>query len=251
MAKRKSNTLGKQGRKARVRQPAKGHSYQPSWRVAWRVILIAVIVGILYWQWSDLTAWVIDIRDSTWNLFGWGLLLLIIALIILGVVLWLRRSSSLLVRFRQWLGGIAFTMAIWGLLAFSALGGSIGQHLIGYPSNFIGIPRVVGLIIAGIVLVAPRAFVGAFRRSASWSHRQLQRQPKPPPAVQPELTSPPITIIPPRVTAEEQPATSSPAPTSATPSPVSTSHPIQPPLPTQPQEELRQVAQDVWRKYGE
>ncbi len=182
MAKRKSNTLGKPGRKARGRQPVKGHSYSPTWRVAGRAILIASIVGVLYWQWSNLTAWAIDIRNSTWNLFGWGLPLLIIALIILGVVLWVRRSSPPLVRFRQWLGGIAFTMAIWGLLAFSALGGSIGQHLIGYPSNFIGIPRIVGLILAGVVLVAPRAFAGAFRRAASWSHSQLQRQPKPPSA---------------------------------------------------------------------
>src|SRR4030042_6379977 len=101
MAKRKPNTLGKPGRKAGGRQPVKGHSYSPTWRVAWRCFLIAVIVGVLYWQWSNLTAWAIDIRDSTWNLFGWGLPLLIIALIILRVVLWLRRSSPLLVRFRQ------------------------------------------------------------------------------------------------------------------------------------------------------
>ena len=251
MAKRKSNTLGKPGRKARGRQPAKGHSYSPTWRVAGRAILIASIVGVLYWQWSNLTAWAIDIRNSTWNLFGWGLPLLIIALIILGVVLWLRRSSPPLVRFRQWLGGIAFTMAIWGLLAFSALGGSIGQHLIGYPSNFIGIPRIVGLILAGVVLVAPRAFAGTFRRAASWSHRQLQRQPKPPPAVQPRLTPPPITIIPPQVITEDQPATSPPAPTSAATSPVQTPTPTLTPPPTQTQEELRQVAQEVWRKYGE
>ena len=251
MAKRKPNTLGKPGRKAGGKQPVKGHSSSPTWRVAGRVILIAVIVGVLYWQWSNLTAWAIDIRDSTWNLFGWGLPLLIIALIILGVVLWLRRSSPLLVRFRQWLGGIAFTMAIWGLLAFSALGGSIGQYLIGYPSNFIGIPRIVGLILTGIVLVAPRAFAGAFRRAASWSHRQLQRQPKPPPAVQPRLTPPLITTTPPQVITEGQPAISPSAPTSAATSPVQTPAPTLTLPPTQTQEELRQVAQEVWRKYGE
>ncbi len=251
MAKRKSNTLGKPGRKARGRQPVKGHSYSPTWRVAGRAILIASIVGVLYWQWSNLTAWAIDIRNSTWNLFGWGLPLLIIALIILGVVLWVRRSSPPLVRFRQWLGGIAFTMAIWGLLAFSALGGSIGQHLIGYPSNFIGIPRIVGLILAGVVLVAPRAFAGAFRRAASWSHSQLQRQPKPPSAFQPGPTPPPITVIPPQVITEDQPATSPPAPTPAATSPVQTPTPTLTPPPTQTQEELRQVAQEVWKKYGE
>jgi len=251
MAKRKPNTLGKPGRKAGGKQPVKGHSYFPTWRVAWRVILIAAIVGVLYWQWSNLTAWAIDIRDSTWNLFGWGLPLLIVALLILGVVLWLRRSSPLLVRFRQWLGGIAFTMAIWGLLAFSALGGSIGQHLIGYPSNFIGIPRVVGLVLAGVVLIAPGAFAGAFRRAASWSHRQLQRQPEPPPAVQPGLMPPPITTTPPQVITEGQPATSPPAPTPVAPYPVQTPSPTQTPPPTQTQEELRQVAQEVWRKYGE
>ena len=251
MAKRKSNTLGKPKSKAKGKQPVKGHSYSPTWRMAGRVILIAAIVGILYWQWSNLTAWAIDIRDSTWNLFGWGLLLLILALIILGVVLWFRRSSPPLVRFRQWLGGIAFTMAIWGLLAFSALGGSIGQHLIGYPSNFIGIPRVVGLILAGIVLVAPRAFAGAFRKAASWSHGQFQRQPKPPPAFQPGLTPPPVTIIPPQVITGNQPAISPPIPTPAAPSPVQTPVPTRPLPSTQTQDELRQVAQEVWKKYGE
>ncbi|MDD5591160.1 MAG: DNA translocase FtsK [Dehalococcoidales bacterium] len=251
MAKRKSKTTGIQRGKTGGRQPAKGNTRFTTWGVAWRVILIASIVGILYWQWSNLTAWAIDIRNSTWNLFGWGLLLLIIALIILGIVLWLRRSSPILVRFRQWLGGIAFIMAIWGLLAFSALGGSIGQYLIGYPSNFIGIPRIIGLVLAGIVLVAPQAFANAFRRAASWSHRQFQRQTKPLPAIRPEPTLPVITTTP-QVTTEEQPVVNQSAPISATtPPPAQTPAPALNTPPGQTQDELRQVAQEVWRRYGE
>ena len=250
MAKRKSKTAGKQRKKAGGKQSAKGNTRFTTWGVAWRVILIASIVGVLYWQWSNLTAWAIDIRDSTWNLFGWGLLLLIIALIILGIVLWLRRNSPILVRFRQWLGGIAFTMAIWGLLAFSALGGSIGQHLIGYPSNFIGIPRIIGLVLAGIVLVAPKAFADAFRRAASWSRRQFQRQPKPLPAVRPP--TPPVITTTPQITTEEQPAVSQAAPISAaTPPPVQNPDPVLSTPPGQTQDELRQVAQEVWKRYGE
>ncbi|MFC1938801.1 hypothetical protein ACFLWM_01435, partial [Chloroflexota bacterium] len=124
MAKRKARTQNKPRGRAKGSQ-TKGISLpRPNWRIVGRVILIVAVVSVLYWQWSNITAWAISVRDETLRLFGWGLLLLTIALVSLGVVTWLRKSTPLMVRFRQWWGGIAFTFAIWGILAYFAFGGS-------------------------------------------------------------------------------------------------------------------------------
>jgi len=250
MTKRKAKTPNKPRGKTKGRQADSGLFHFPAWRVVWRIILIAVIIGILSWQWQTLASWAASVRDQTWGFFGWGLLLLTIALITLGIALWYQKSSPLIVRFRQWWGGIAFTLAIWGILAYFVLGGRFGQYLISYQgSTFIGIPRIVGLILTGIVLVAPGAFAHAIKKTASWLSRQFQRRPAPQPALQPRLTPPPITITPPpKLEPTPPPTTAAP-----TPQPVEAeSQPVTPPPASAPtQEELRQVAQEVWKKYGE
>jgi S-DNA-T family DNA segregation ATPase FtsK/SpoIIIE len=252
MAKRKARTQNKTKTKARKSQ-AKGASLpRPNWRIAGRVILVAAIVGVLYWQWSNITSWATSVRDETLRLFGWGLLLLIIALVSLGVVTWLRKSTPLMVRFRRWWGGIAFTFAVWGILAYFALGGSIGQYLIGFPdSSFIGIPRIIGLILVGMALVAPSIFVIAAKKANSWLSRQLQRRPAPEPSEPYPVVPPPITMTPtPRPEPTPPPAPPTPIITPPPP-PTMGKEPITTPAPAPTQEELRQVAQEVWRKYGE
>ncbi len=249
MSKKKPRTsTGVKGRPG-GRQSVKSQSGNPSWRIAWRIILAAAVGGLVYWQWPNLSAWAIDVRDSTWNMFGWGLLLLIIALIILGTVMWFRRNTPPLTRFRQWWGGISITMAIWGLLAYSALGGSIGQYLIGYPSNFIGIPRIIGLFLAGAILISPRTFATAAQNATAWAKNQLKRQPQPPPELasrtdqQPAYTKPSSTVNEVQKTAP----TTAPVTQPVAPSPA----PSQQTTTTSSQEDLRQVAQEVWKKYGE
>jgi len=250
MANKKRKSPVSSQRKTKGTRSVKENPGRPRWDIAWRVGLAGTVAGILYWQWSNITAWVTDVRNSTWSLFGWGLLLIIIALVILGIITWVRRDKPLLVRFRQWLGGISITMAIWGLLAYSALGGSIGQHIIGYPSNVIGIPRIIGFVLAGIVLIAPRAFVGAFKRAGTWAGSQLERQPRPIPEARSEPPRPSIPVNPP-APAERQATPISPPP----PSPVMPSQVQAPAAETgqalTPQGDLRQVAQEVWKKYGE
>jgi S-DNA-T family DNA segregation ATPase FtsK/SpoIIIE len=246
MAKRKGRAKGSQ---------AKGSSLpRPNWRIAGRVILAAAIVGVLYWQWANISAWAASVRDETLRLFGWGLLLLIIALISLGVVTWLRKSTPLMVRFRQWWGGIAFTFAIWGILAYSALGGSIGQYLIGFPaSSFIGIPRIIGLVLAGIALVAPSIFANTARKAHSWLSKQLERRPAPEPTEPYPTIPPPINITPtPRPEPPPPPAPPAPIITPTPPLNALRKEPATTPQTAPPtQEELRQVAQEVWRKYGD
>ncbi len=254
MAKRKTRNQNTPRGKAKGSQARVISLPQPNWRIAGRVILIAVIVAVLYWQWSNITAWASNVRDETLRLFGWGLFLLIIALISLGVVTWLRKSTPFIVRFRQWWGGIAFTFVIWGILAYSAFGGSIGQYLIGFPeSSFISILRIIGLILAGIALVAPSILASAFRKTHSWLNHQLQRRPTPEPTEPYPTVTPPINMTP---TPRPEPP-SSPAP----PTPIITPTPtlntlrkepaITPQTAAPTQEELRQVAREVWRKYGD
>ena len=77
------------------------------------VILLVVIVVLLLWQWSTLTSWASGVAE----LFGWGLLLVIIAFGTLIGVVWRRRLSLFIYHWNRWLGGIAFIMAAWGILA--------------------------------------------------------------------------------------------------------------------------------------
>jgi S-DNA-T family DNA segregation ATPase FtsK/SpoIIIE len=250
MAKRKARTQVKSTSKPRARQPRKTSKGLPHFRVprlVWRITLVAVIVGVLYWQWSNLTAWAANIIDETIRLFGWGILLLvIIALGTLGGVLWWQRQSSLTSRFRQWLGIIAFTMAIWGILAFFALGGKIGLGIIGYP-DFVGILRIAGLIFVGVILVAPGTCLRAAKKATSWLRKQFERRPAPRPVIPSEPT-PPVTITPvPQREPTPPPITITPAPQriEAERQPITT-----PPTPTPTQRDLQQVAQEVWKKYG-
>jgi len=105
-----------------------------------------------------------------------------------------------------------------------------------------GVLRVAGLIALGVVLVAPRRCWRAMCAFKSAVGKQFERRPAPRPVPQQRLMSSSATVTP------ESPAVESvkklAVPTIA-PSPVV--GPAQP----QPQQDLKQVAQEVWKKYGE
>ena len=148
MAKRKVNIRGKS------RKPKR----KPWWSQlfhfivlppVWRITLLFLILALLFWQWSLLTSWASNIVEGALRLFGWGLLLIVIAIGTLAGVLWRRKLSSLIHHWNQWLGGIALALAVWGILAFFpgegilkqvSLGGSFGLGIIFYQdSELIGI----------------------------------------------------------------------------------------------------------------
>ena len=209
-----------------------------------RLILVAVILAVIFWQWSTLTLWATEVGEKTLQQFGWGLFLIAIAIATLVVVLWQRKLSSLIHHWYRWLGGVALIFAIWGILAFCpgtgalrqvTLGGGFGLKIIGYPDVGGGL-RILGLVIIGIILIAPRAYFHLIINSISWLGRQVKRQPAPIPAPQPKPAFPPVRLTP-------RPLEPEPKRETVTPTP-----PLTPP---QPQPELRQVAQEVWKKYGE
>ncbi len=143
MAKTKSGS--KSGRK--------GKESRPVWKrflsfiaspVVRRLILIIIILVLLYVLWDRILA-----------LFGYGLIMIAIALGVLVWMAWRSRFSVVKHRWNWVLGSISLAVAVWGILAFLALGGSIGQGIIG-ASDVAGGFRVVGLVLLSIVLIIPR-----------------------------------------------------------------------------------------------
>jgi len=241
MAKKKANTK----RKSRSQPKPEGRS---GWSQFFhfialppvrRLILLVIIISLLIWQWSALTSWAASVRDSTLELFGWGLVFIIIAFGILVGVVWGRKVLSVIYHWNQWLGGIAFILAILGILAFFRLGGSFGQNIIGNP-DFVGALRLLGLVVIGIVLVAPGVCLRLLLSFTSWVGEQLKKRPAPRPVtyIEPTTTEEPISTP---LTIPQEPLTRETEAEAATP--VLT--------PTPGQQELRQVAQEVWKKYGE
>ena len=206
--------------------------------LVWRLILLILIVALLFWQWSAVTSWAINIADKAWELFGWGLILIAIVVIIIIGMLWRRQLSTLANRWKlyhwnKWLGAVTFILAIWGILALFNWGGSVGLNFIGQ-DDFTAILWILGLVIIGTILVAPKACFHLVASFLSWLGRQLKRRPAAKQAPQPKPSFPtvPVTSKPPEIEPEKETVT-----------PVLTS--------TQAQQELRQVAQEVWKKYGE
>ena len=141
----------------------------------WRVPLVILILGLLYWQWSNFTSWIAAVWNSAFATLGWGLLLILVVIIVIVMVVKREQIAEFARRYKlytwnRWLGGAFIAIAIWGVLALARLGGSIGDSIIDYPNVWWGLLRVIGLFVVGIILVAPGRFwraIRAFRASVA------------------------------------------------------------------------------------
>ncbi len=195
---------------------------------------LVVIVVLLFWQWSALTSWAGGMVANTARLFGWGLVLVLAAA---GVIVGLsssRKLSLFIYRWNRWLGGIAFGLVAWGVLAIWGLGGRIGLSIIG-SLDVAGLLRLLGLAVLGFLLVFPRASYRLLSGSILWLGRQLRSPPRPKPVYQPRPAPSPVKEKPKPLEVEPEPEKRSVIPQAL----------------TQAQEDLKQVAQEVWKKYGE
>jgi S-DNA-T family DNA segregation ATPase FtsK/SpoIIIE len=104
----------------------------------------------------DIINWSTDTWQNLLDLLGIGLALIAIALLIFILIIAQQRFLICLKHGNQWLGGISLAFAIWGLVAFFSpdLGGEFGKNII-TESKTVGVLRLIGLIILGILLIAP------------------------------------------------------------------------------------------------
>jgi len=230
----------------------------------WWLALIVLLAVLLFWQRSTLVTWTNNLVLRSWEVFGWGLVLTLLAIVaIMGIILreylWTLARKWKLNQWNKWLGSVAFFGAIWGTLALLDIGGRIGLSIIG-AQNIAGILRVLGLVVLGIVLVAPKACLRSLAALVSWLARPPRKAPTPPrpareefqPPVHPQIEprrppakpiEPPEVLVPPEIIPKRgiptEAVSTAPTPTSAEPTL------------SQAQSELKQVAQEVWRKYGE
>ncbi len=260
MAKKKANIKSKPANNKPARKPKRGSWWSRLVRFAMlppvrRLLLLVFIMAILFWQWPNITLLATDILMT----FGWGLAFPVIAAGVLFAAIWQRKLTSIIYHWNQWLGGIAFILAVWGILAFFpgegilrqvSMGGKFGQDIIGNQS-LAGILRVSGLVLIGIVLVAPGAFFHFIANSISWLRKQFKRRPAPGPkeeALQPPLR--PVPYV--RPAPDEKPLLTTPAAIPKPPEKQAEAEAVIPVLtPAQTPEDLRQVAQEVWKKYGD
>jgi len=150
----KARSGSKPGRKAKQSRPAwkRFFSFIAS-PVVRRLILIVVILVLLYVLWEGML-----------TLFGYGLIIIAIALGSLVWIAWRRQFSVVKQRWNWVLGGISLAFAVWGILSFfpgegvlrqATLGGRFGQSIIGAP-NIAGGFRVAGLVLLGIIFIIPQ-----------------------------------------------------------------------------------------------
>jgi len=120
------------------------------------------------------------------TLFGYGLIIIAIALGSLVWVAWRRQFSVVKHRWNWVLGGISLAFAVWGILSFfpgegilrqATLGGTFGQSIIG-ASNSVGGLRVAGLVLLGIILVIPRKSWSAAKNSWRLLPRVFRLRPR-------------------------------------------------------------------------
>ncbi|MCH8864422.1 MAG: Flp pilus assembly complex ATPase component TadA [Chloroflexi bacterium] len=260
MARKKANYNEGYGGRGHQKSGGPFHFLKRRW--VWRFILFVVVVAVLFW----LRSAIVNAMSATFGFFGWGLLF--IAAVVITVFIQARRRKllSFITRGNRWLGGIAFALAAWGVLAIFEGGGAFGWSIIGgrsaaYEIHFL---FILGLVLIGVVFMVPGACFRLVTGFASWVGAQFRRRPVPKylerqlrqeqaetpgytplarpsveekPALMPEMERPtlsPEKVIPksPLMTPDKEPA--KPRPTTA-------------PVP----QDLRQVAEEVWKKYGQ
>jgi len=252
MARRKTRAKNKPVKQNRPRKRSwwRSFSHFMSRPLVRQLLVVAIVVAVLFWQWPTVSAWVTGVAGGVIALFGWGLALIAL-LVLLVLVLAMRHKLASFARrwhlnyWNRWLAVAAFMLAAWGLLAFFNLGGDFGFIIIGR-TDYTGVLRILGFLLLGVILVAPRACWRLVVRAVTWLVSSLKSSPKPKPAVKsaPVMTSP-ETVMP--ASEAVVPGSTAEAETSPERRVVPAAAAVPDAL---PQQELKQIAQEVWKKYG-
>jgi S-DNA-T family DNA segregation ATPase FtsK/SpoIIIE len=238
------------------------------------IILIIIVIGLLAGFHNSLE----DFFKNLLTQLGWGALFVLAAIITLIMLAWQNRLGSLVRHWNRWLGGIAFVLAVWGILGTSGnnndpgsllpkgLGGFFGHHIVNYPdSNLTYGLRIFALFLIGFILMAPRPSFNAVKKFSLWVYgkvREVMATARPA-----GRTVPGQRVVPGKPQVGAKPSLPAIMPEPTTPREVSASRQRLEDLaekaaalknirerpaetaPTRPG--LRQVAEDVWKKYGQ
>lgn len=133
MAKKKQDTLNDFKRFSTTRKILGFFTLSP----VWQLLLTATIVGVLIWQWGNITDWYLD---NVFTLFGWGILI-VVGVVGTFVTIVLRRQLYLFKDYwNRWLSALFLLLATWGILAYFpgkealvgiGLGGKFGLGVLG------------------------------------------------------------------------------------------------------------------------
>jgi len=211
----------------------------------WAFLVIGLGFGVwgLYTIRDTITGFFGGVSNYIWDNFGWGIFLVLLVIATLIFLIW-RRHFNLV--FRYWyrtLGVLALFTAVWGILGWYGEGGNIGQAIIDENTGW-GIFRIVLLVILSLVLMFPRVVFWLMRRiKQAFSNYRIRRKEK--------AAKKPVIYEKVLKTKETEPShqstviqladkeTTPPTPKKAPKEPAAAS------------KGLKQIAQDVWKKYGQ
>ncbi len=236
-----------------------------------QIIMIAVIIALVVIFWKNITS----SYEIVLNLFGLGSIFILAAIVTLIILGWRRRLGLLIFKWNRWLGIVAYMLAIWYIIAtFSyddspfnyGLGGIFGQDiLIQNKAAILNVLYIIALIIIGTFFIAPRASFRAIKSFYFWVIDNFKRSP----AKKREAK--------PRVIVGQRPIPTRPAIEGKPPLPAEMEKDLVPPevssarkklealaakaialrpgakkpiITNQPRD-LKQVTDDVWKKYGQ
>jgi DNA segregation ATPase FtsK/SpoIIIE, S-DNA-T family len=227
-----------------------------------RQIILAFIVIVLLVIFRDPLS---DFFETIRELFGYGLIFILVAIVTWGTLLWRRKFRILFFHWNRWLGGIAFVLAAWGIMSSfdyysllfeNGLGGSFGRAIIAYPTYyFIYGLRILALLVIGIILVSPRPSFRVIKRFFVWVYERFKRPPSRERPVKPGVKRPVQRVFrpgTPPITEEAPEVTNARKKLEALAEKAAALRPGAKPSESEPsKQELRQVAEDVWKKYGQ
>ncbi len=167
--------------------------------------MLLAIVGIIYWQWASITSWIGNTTAGIFQLFGWGMVLVVLGVVVL-LEVGLTKPIVLLNYWNRWMGMCILLAAVWGILAFFpgsgqlegySLGGQIGLSIIGQPDTTSAIIRVLivlVMIIVGVFFVSPRGVARAIAALISRITRRNHSINEGAGAILPQATSTPALL---------------------------------------------------------
>jgi DNA segregation ATPase FtsK/SpoIIIE, S-DNA-T family len=162
------------------------------------LLLIAVCATVIYWQWTNISSWISDTSIGITQLFGWGIILVVLAILTLAIVI-LSKPIILLRHWNKWIGGLVLFAGFWAVLGFIpgsgymtdySLGGQIGQGII--TANLaVGIIITFFLFFVGLLFITPRGVAGLFAAIFSRLFRRKDSPAMPPQMIpEPQIQQP-------------------------------------------------------------